>query len=259
MPKNEIGEFDETDSGNTDISGIGLSDATLIDQLDNIARAQMGALKRWFKSSLFRLRDSTDQTKLLAFDLSGLTTATTRTVTMGDANVTLRPQGWEKIADYSPSALSSIDVTGLSAYTRLRISGYMLPATDDVYAFARVSVDNGSNFLQGASDYSYQRIFSSGGTLTSDVANDTHLPLGTVNVGNAAGEGIDFSIEISSFNKARAALGRGNSTHKNAAGTVSIGTLGTWCNGTTARDAIRIAFSSGNIASGFVTIEGWRG
>ena len=86
MPKTEISEYDETDALNTDISGIVLSDATLIDQIDNIARAQMGALKRWFKSSLFRLRDSTDQTKLLALDLSGLTTATTRTLVIPDKN-----------------------------------------------------------------------------------------------------------------------------------------------------------------------------
>lgn len=47
MAKNEITDYDEVDSGNTDVSGIGLSDATLIDQLDDIARAQMGALARF--------------------------------------------------------------------------------------------------------------------------------------------------------------------------------------------------------------------
>ena len=86
MPKTEIGDYSENDADNTDISGIALSDATFIDALDNIARAQMGALKRWFKTSLFRLRDSTDQTKLLAFDLSGLTAGTTRTLKAPDHN-----------------------------------------------------------------------------------------------------------------------------------------------------------------------------
>lgn len=47
MPIFNIVEYSETDSANIDISGIGLSDATLIDQLDDIARAQMGALARF--------------------------------------------------------------------------------------------------------------------------------------------------------------------------------------------------------------------
>ena len=89
MAKNEIGQYDETNSGNTDIDGIVLSDATQIDQLDDIARALMGALKRWFRVDLFRLQDNTDQTKLLALDLSGLATATTRTLTAQDKNGTI--------------------------------------------------------------------------------------------------------------------------------------------------------------------------
>lgn len=40
-------DYFETDASNVDISGIGLSNATLIDQLDDIARAQMGALARF--------------------------------------------------------------------------------------------------------------------------------------------------------------------------------------------------------------------
>lgn len=169
------------------------------------------------------------------------------------------PQGWEKIADYTPSALSSIDVTGLSAYRKLRISGYMLPATDGADAFARVSVDNGANWLQGGTDYSYQTLLATGVAVSSASGNGSRLELGTTNIGNAAGEGIRFSLELDNFNKNLAALGDGSSEHKNSAGSVAIGKLGTWCNGTAARNAVQIAFSSGNIASGFVTVEGWRG
>lgn len=42
-----------------------------------------------FLTSLFRIDDSTDSTKKIAFDASGITTATTRTITMPDANVNL--------------------------------------------------------------------------------------------------------------------------------------------------------------------------
>ena len=40
-------------------------------------------------SSLFTIKDSSDTTKKLAFDVSGITTATTRTVTVPDANLTM--------------------------------------------------------------------------------------------------------------------------------------------------------------------------
>lgn len=40
-------------------------------------------------SSLFRIKDSTDPTKKVAFDVSGVTTATTRTLTVPNANTTI--------------------------------------------------------------------------------------------------------------------------------------------------------------------------
>lgn len=40
-------------------------------------------------SSLFRVKDSTDPTKKVAFDVSGVTTGTTRTITIPDANTTM--------------------------------------------------------------------------------------------------------------------------------------------------------------------------
>lgn len=40
-------------------------------------------------SSLFRIKDSTDPTKKVAFDVSGVTAATTRTITIPDANTTM--------------------------------------------------------------------------------------------------------------------------------------------------------------------------
>jgi hypothetical protein len=40
-------------------------------------------------SSLFRIKDSADTTKKVAFDVSGVTTATTRTLTVPDADITI--------------------------------------------------------------------------------------------------------------------------------------------------------------------------
>lgn len=157
MAKNEIGEYDETDSGNTDITGIGLSDATLIDQLDNIARAQMGALKRWFKSSLFRLRDSTDQTKLLAFDLSGLTTATTRTLTVPDGSSTLVTNATP------PAAKFWADINVTAGVPSIAASFNVTSITD--IGVGQVTVTIGTDFAS-ANWACFPAIASGGGTTT---------------------------------------------------------------------------------------------
>lgn len=87
MAENEISDFNEVNNSNIDMAGYPLGEnLTRPPMVNDIVRALQGALKRWFKTSLFRLRDSTDQTKLLAFDLSALTTATTRTITFPDAS-----------------------------------------------------------------------------------------------------------------------------------------------------------------------------
>lgn len=87
MAENEISDYLEVDNDNVDIAGISVQENVMRPPaVNNAFRALQGALKRWFKSSLFRLRDSTDQTKLLAYDLSSLTTATTRTQIVPDEN-----------------------------------------------------------------------------------------------------------------------------------------------------------------------------
>lgn len=81
MAENEISDYLETDNDNTDIAGISVQENVMRPPaVNNAFRAIQGALKRWFRSNLFRLRDGTDQTKLLAFDLSSIPTSTTRTL-----------------------------------------------------------------------------------------------------------------------------------------------------------------------------------
>lgn len=65
-----------------------------------------------FKSSLFRVKDSTDATKLVALDLSGLTTATTRTYVAPDANGTLALTS--DLSAYQPLDDQLTDLAGLS-------------------------------------------------------------------------------------------------------------------------------------------------
>ena len=83
MAENEIGEYLEIDANNVDIAGISVQENVMRPPaVNNAFRALQGALKRWFKTSLFRLRDSTDQTKLLAFQLSSIPTTSTVTLSV---------------------------------------------------------------------------------------------------------------------------------------------------------------------------------
>lgn len=89
MAKNSVSEWDETAGNNTDVAGVNIDEGCAPSGMNNAVRAVMAQIKAFFKSSAFRLRDGTDQTKLLALDLSGITTATTRTLTVQDKNGTV--------------------------------------------------------------------------------------------------------------------------------------------------------------------------
>lgn len=85
----EFSDLNETDASNTLFSGVNVAEGCPPGNVNNWMRAFAGATRRWFKSSLFRLRDGTDQTKLLAFDLSGIATGTTRTLKVPNADGTI--------------------------------------------------------------------------------------------------------------------------------------------------------------------------
>lgn len=85
----ELTDLSETDASNTLITGANIAEGCPPSGINNAIRNMAGLIRRAFKTSIFRLRDSTDQTKLLAFDLSGLTPATERTWTAPDKNGTV--------------------------------------------------------------------------------------------------------------------------------------------------------------------------
>lgn len=89
MAKNSVTDWDETAANNSDIAGVNIAEDCAPANINNAIRTVMAQLKTFFKASVFRLWDNTDTTKLLAFDLSDITTATTRTVTIPDKNGTM--------------------------------------------------------------------------------------------------------------------------------------------------------------------------
>ena len=55
MAENEISDYFETDGSNVDITGISVQENVMRPPaVNNAFRALQGALKRWFKTSLFR-------------------------------------------------------------------------------------------------------------------------------------------------------------------------------------------------------------
>lgn len=89
MPKNSVADWDETASDNKDIAGINIDENCPPSGINNAIRTVMAQLKTFFKSSAFRIWDGTDSTKRLAFDLSGIATATTRTLAVPDKSGTM--------------------------------------------------------------------------------------------------------------------------------------------------------------------------
>lgn len=177
------------------------------------------------------------------------------------ATVPVRSQLWEHISTTTISSAADWKQADLSAYRRLRVSGYVIGATDGVALSMRTSTNNGSTYDGGASDYTFHRIYGTGTTAAADGSTGaTSVNIGlSGGVGNDTGEGCHFTIEAFEFN--RAAFGRfivSTSTF-NTTGAYVVGTTGALRVQATARDAMALFFSSGNIASGYVTIEGIRG
>lgn len=97
----ELSDLSETDASNTIFTSIDISEGCNPSNVNNWMRAISGALRRWFKTSLFRLRDSADQTKLLAFDLSGVSTGTTRTLIAPNLSGTITTSELFDATDYT--------------------------------------------------------------------------------------------------------------------------------------------------------------
>lgn len=89
----ELTDLSETDASNTTVTTADIAEGCAPSGINNAIRNTLGLIRRAFKASIFRVRDTTDQTKLLAFDVSGVTTATTRTMTVPDLSGTLVTSG----------------------------------------------------------------------------------------------------------------------------------------------------------------------
>lgn len=80
------------------------------------------ALSNEFIDNVFRILDDSDTTKEIAFQASGITTATTRTITMADRDIDLTPMADTFTSD-SGSAVASAGVLTVSGGTNIATTG----------------------------------------------------------------------------------------------------------------------------------------
>lgn len=97
---------------------------TSIDEIDlrgffpNTTSGGTTAIPSEFIDNAFRILDNSDNTKEIAFEASGITTATTRTITMPDQNVDLTPTtGTFQGVDATLTALAAYNTNGLLTQT----------------------------------------------------------------------------------------------------------------------------------------------
>ena len=98
MSKDAVSDYDTDPDANTDVGGVNLAEGQMVvSAVNNAIRTLMAHIAGAgfltsttpvFASNVFFLQDNTDDTKQLQFGLSGITTATTRTWTVPDYNLT---------------------------------------------------------------------------------------------------------------------------------------------------------------------------
>lgn len=167
------------------------------------------------------------------------------------------PIDMELLATATASASATIDFT-LTGWTNSDYIAYKIvfahvaPATDNVTFQVRTSSDGGANYDAGAGEYRY-----SGMAVNTAVVSGSATIIALMNnCGNAANETLSGEIEL--FNPSAAQFGtvKWHLSGFNTAGTNQV-TQGVGVRTNAADvDAIRIMFSSGNVASGEFRLYG---
>lgn len=194
-------------------------------------------------------------------DTTGNTGVTVDWGTAGQAKFLATNAGkWIKLATATASSSATVDFTGLSStYAAYKIVfSHIAPATDNVALWLRTSSNGGSSYDSGASDYRYvSPLIGSIGTYTSNVSGGAAQIVVIDGMGNAANE--VGSGEVTIYNPSAAKYGQ---LFFSITGTdTSSGTRVVFGGGGVRKsaadiDAIRLMYSSGDIASGIFDLYG---
>lgn len=162
---------------------------------------------------------------------------------------------WKLISETSISSSAQWAATGLGSYRALRITGLnILPATDAVLLDMRLSSDNGSTYI------------STGYVVGATVATD-RIPLiynasAGYKISNSSSlGGATFCHTVFDFGSVQRTMvcpsGYSNAIYgRDGGGTYHTNGWYGYHDSQTAMNALKIYFSSGNIASGIIILEG---
>lgn len=225
MAENEISDYFEIDNDNIDIAGISVQENVMRPPaVNNAFRALQGALKRWFRADRFRLRDSTDQTKLAAFSLAGIPPATTNTYTLPSITSTLVGvgTGGDATIAYSDNGATAGPVFQLDRFSAS-------PATSDLLGLFTFR-----GYDSGAAVQTYAAIATQIGSPTAGAEEGTLL-LQTVSAGAVAtrlsltGVGASVTGAVSASGSVNTATNFNAATHSGtgaSAGVLIVGNSG---------------------------------
>lgn len=119
------------------------------------------------KDSLFTLQDDSDTTKQMQFELSGIATATTRTVTVANNDIILDTPSGKWLQTVTASASSVIDITGFNSAL---YEDYII-----VLSGVRLSVTNADLLMQMKIGGTLRTTQYFGHQVMSDSGADTYL------------------------------------------------------------------------------------
>jgi hypothetical protein len=226
-----------------------------------------------YSDATFRISDDGDATKKIAFQASGITTGTTRTLTVPDASGTIAltsdilSPGLVLLSTQTvASPVAAVDFTsGIDGtYDEYEFRLYnIIPETDAVALYMRTSTDGGSTFDSTASDYDWGIIRQnvSSATINGDFGSSADVIelTGNTSTGSDTGE-VGVSGYVRLFNPSAAQqcvidyriLNITNNPFLNQ----NIGAAKR--NAAANVDAVRFFFSSGNIESGTIRLYGIR-
>jgi hypothetical protein len=175
-----------------------------------------------------------------------------------------RASGPVLLQTQSASASSQLDFTqGINSdFNRFSMTlTDIVPATNAVDLWLRVSEDGGSTFKSGGSDYGHQRRSQTDGASPTATGStgDTKIVL-TSGISSAANKTVNGTIEF--WNPSGASRNKQFQARTLSNGATwanyNVDADGTYIGTVNAINGVRLLMSSGNIASGTVSLYGWR-
>lgn len=164
----------------------------------------------------------------------------------------IRPSGWQTIERRVFSGSSGENFTNLAGYKDLRLRGRVNFSSPADLAW-RESINNGSSFSSGASDYAYQILSAVNTSL-----NGARLTAAYATIGTSA-DIMVFDLYIHDFGTASNACGISHVTALTTSfSNIYIQQLGQITAANSARNAIRILPTSAVTMTGEIVIEGCR-